>query len=97
MAKIPLSQRIRNELMAPIGFFNVLGQIVSMPLQKNCIKRSSECSEDERRTIRISKDISIKKIKKVSKKHGATITEICHTVTGLSINEYAKAKGDNNL
>lgn len=47
--------------------------------------------------MRISKDFHIPSIKKVSKKVGATITEICHSMVALSIKEYDRKNGSGKL
>jgi hypothetical protein len=47
--------------------------------------------------MRFSQDFHIPSIKKVSKKLGATITEICHTIVGLTIKEYDRRHGSGDL
>lgn len=84
------------EVGTPVGYLRVLKDIFTLPIQRNVIK-GTFATDDIKRTIKISKDISVNSLKVAAKKYKATVFEICHTMVSQTIKEYSRRHGDREI
>ena len=82
------------QTLIPIGIIKVAWQLLTLPFEKNCIKRSTMKKE---KVIRISDEFDLPSFKKACKSHKCSATVATYTILGKAIKEYADLNNDKDL